>query len=680
VHDVDPQLDRAIMQATEPDPRNRPVSAAAVADMLRPVAPAAKRTRTAPWLAGAALIGVAAVAAALSSLFLTRGRVALTSQDTIVLADFDNTTGEPVFDRALKVALAVALEQSPFLKVFPDDRVRETLRLMQRAPDEPVVRSLARDVARRERLKALVSGSIGKLGANYVIALEAINAETGDVMALEQVEAPAQEEVLTALGAASARLRENLGESLASIEKFGVPLPQATTASLEALHAYALALDQGRVIPRVEAIPHLQRAIELDPDFALALALLSGVYANTGRSAEAPVLSRRAFELRDRVSERERFFISWRYYLDATQDRENALDLAEAWTTTYPREAFAFNALGIASAAFGQHGRAVEAFREAIRLDDRFVPPYGNMTGSLMSLNRFEEARASLQEAAKHGISFITIERMTFLLAFIENRQAEMARELDRVRSSADAMWASAWEARTAAFSGQFRTAHARYRAGVQAALRDRVPELAAQWTMEDAEAHAIAGECAETRREVPEGLALGRDNFTLERASRALALCGDGGAMSPLTAELVKRFPDATLTMRIQLPVANAALALAHGDAARALERLDPVAPYDNAPAAEFWPAYLRGQAHFLAKEGKEAAAQFQAIVDRRGQAPTSPLYPLAHLGLARALALAGSPDAARAAYERFFTLWAGVEAGVRPAAEARREYARLK
>jgi tetratricopeptide (TPR) repeat protein len=680
VPDVDPQLERVIMQAIEPDPRNRPASAAVMADNLRPVARASTRPRTGPWLAGAALMGAVAVAATLFSSFLTRGSSALTSQDTIVLADFVNTTGEPVFDRALKVALAVALEQSPFLKVFPDDRVRETLRLMQRAPDEPVVRSLARDVARRERLKALVSGSIGRLGANYVVALEAINAETGDVMAREQVEAPAKEEVLTALGAASARMREALGESLASIERFDVPLPQATTTSLEALHAYALALDQGRVIPRVEAIPHLQRAIELDPDFAIALALLSGVYASTGRSADAPALSRRAFELRDRVSERERFFISWRYSIDAAQAWDRALPLAEAWTMTYPREAFAFNALGIASAAFGQHGRAVDAFREAIRLDGRFVPPYGNMTGSLMSLNRFEEAKASLQEAAKHGISFITIQRMTYLLALIENQQADMARELDRVRNSPEAMWASTWEARTAAFSGQFRTAHDRYRASVQAALRDRFPELAAQWTMEDAETHAIAGECAETRREVAEGLELGRDNFTLERASRALALCGDGGAVSALTAELAKRFSAATLTSRIQLPVADAALSVARGDATRALEHLDPVKIYDHAPAAEFWPVYLRGQAHLQLKEGREAAAQFQAIVDHRGEAPTSPLYPLAHLGLARALALAGSTDAARAAYERFFALWSGADGAVRPMADARRDYARLK
>jgi hypothetical protein len=269
---------------------------------------------------------------------------------------------------------------------------------------------------------------------------------------------------------------------------------------------------------------------------------------------------------------------------------------------------------------------------------------------------------------------------MTFLLAFIENRQADMTRELDRVRSSAEAMWAATWEARAAAFSGQFRMAHARYRAGIQAAIRDRVPALAAQWTMEDAEAHAIAGECAETRREILDGLELGRDNFTLERAGRALAVCGDAAAMSRLTAELAERFPAATLTTRIQLPVAEAALALARGDADRTLERLDPVQPYDHAPAAEFWPAYLRGQAYLQLKHGKEAAAQFQAIVDHRGEAPASPLYALAHLGLARALTLAASPDAARAAYERFFTLWTGADAGIQPEADARREYARLK
>src|SRR4029079_18116684 len=243
----------------------------------------------------------------------------------------------------------------------PDPAVRDTLRLMQQAPDSPITRAMARDIARREQLKALVVGSIASLGNNYVISLEAADAETGDAMAREQVEVSSKEQVLTALGTATSSFREKLGESLSSVRRFDAPLPRATTPSLEALHAYALALDEGRVVPRVEAIPHLQRALELDPNFAMAHALLSGVYANTGRFTEAPRYAQRAIELRDRVNARERFFISWRYLVDSTQAWDQALDLAETWTRTYPREAFAFNSVGLASAALGQHDRAVEA-------------------------------------------------------------------------------------------------------------------------------------------------------------------------------------------------------------------------------------------------------------------------------------------------------------------------------
>ena len=290
------------------------------------------------WLAGAAVV-VGLVAAAAIFVWTRPAGAALTARDTIILADFLNTTGDPVFDSTLKVALAVALEQSPFLKVFPDERAREDLRLMQRSPSEGITRALARQIAQREQLKALVAGSIASLGRHYVVGLEAVNAESGDVMAREQVEVASKEEVLTSLGAAVSRLRRKLGESLASIQRYDVPLPQATTPSLEALQAYALALDQGRINnQQLEAIPHLKRAIELDPNFALALAQLSGTYANTWQSALAPEWSRKAFELRDRVSERERYFISWRYYRDATQAWDKALELARSWTAAYPRE------------------------------------------------------------------------------------------------------------------------------------------------------------------------------------------------------------------------------------------------------------------------------------------------------------------------------------------------------
>jgi Flp pilus assembly protein TadD len=671
--DVDPQLERAVCTAMAHDPEDRPASVRELSDLL--VAPATNRSRSVMWIGGAALVAVALIAAA--SFFYSPSGVKLTEQDTIILADFLNTTGEPVFDGALKVALAVALEQSPFLKVFPDNRVRETLRLMQRPPDTRLTPETAREVARREQLKALVSGSIARLGTHYVLAVEAINAATGEVLAREQVEVSAKEQVLASLGSITSQLRERLGESLALIERFDVPLAQATTGSLEALHAYSLALDQGRMVPRLEAVPHLQRAIELDPNFAMAQALLSGVYANNGRSAEAPALSRKAFELRDRVSERERFFISWRYYIDAEQAWDKALDLSVSWTRTYAREAFAFNSLGMASAAFGQHDQAVDAFQNAIKLDPRFVPPHGNLVGSLIALNRFDQAAALLEEAAAQGIDVSSGPRTAYLLAFLKGDEQAATREIEALRRT-HALSSSMLEARTSAFSGKTQAAHALYQRGVKSAVGEQLHEVAAQWTMEDAELHAIVGDCDQTRREVAGGLELNRDNYTLERAGRALALCGDNEA-SRLSDELRARFPNATLTARLQVPVIAAAQAVNRRDFARAIQLLDEVKPYDHAPAAEFWPSYLRGEAYLGLKNAASASGQFQSIVEHRGEAPTSPLYALAHVGAARAAAMSGDTVRARASYESFFALWKGTDVS-RLIDETRREYARLQ
>jgi predicted Ser/Thr protein kinase len=300
---VNPDLARAILKATARDPKDRPASALEMSEALRDVdtagtkVSASSHQRTRRWLAGAAIVA-ALIAAAAVFAWTRQARGTLTARDTILLADFVNTTGDPVFDSTLKVALAVALEQSPFLKVFPDDRAHEDLPLMQRSPNEAITRTIAREIAQREQLKALVAGSIASLGQHYVVALEAVNAQNGDVMAREQVEVNSKEEVLSSLGAAVSRLRRKLGESLASVQRYDVPLPQATTPSLDALQAYARALEGGRINDqRVETIPRLKRAIELDPNFALALAELSGTYANTWQSLLAPPWSRRAFEL-----------------------------------------------------------------------------------------------------------------------------------------------------------------------------------------------------------------------------------------------------------------------------------------------------------------------------------------------------------------------------------------------
>jgi tetratricopeptide (TPR) repeat protein len=679
VADVDRALERTILQALSDDPRKRPASAAIMAASLVAV-PRGRRWRAAAWLAAGGLAAAAAGLIVLAQSLLPHRAQALTEQDTIVLADFQNTTGEPVFDGALKVALAVALEQSPFLRIFPDDQSRETLRLMQRPPDERITPGVGREIAQRERLKALVAGSISALGSGYILVIEAIDATTGNVIARERIEAAAKEQVLTALGTATSRLRGRLGESLASLQRFDVPLPRATTASLEALNAYALALDQGRLLPRVEAIPHLKRALELDPEFAMAQALLSGVYANTGRRSEAPAHSRRAFELRDRVSERERFFISWRYYIDAVQAWDEALLLARAWTTTYPREAFAFNSLGLALAAFGDQAQAVEAYREAIRLDFRFVPPHGNMIGSLIALNRFSDARALLREAPQRRLTVVTERRMSYILAFVDGDAAAMAHELGLVRGTPEEMWASIWEARTEAYGGRVMRAHDLFRRGAEAARQRDLPALAAQWTAEDAQVHALARQCDAATREVGESLRLSRDNVTLEHAGRTLALCGAPGEAPRLTAELAREFPDATLTTRIQLPVTAAAVALRQGNAARALELLDAVRPYEHAPSAEFWPTYLRGHAYLELGDARSAQDQFRQILEHRGEAPASPLYPLARLGAARAAAASGDLAGARAAYEALLPVWGGADAGLEPVTRARSEYTQLQ
>lgn len=688
VTDVEPLLSNLIMQALSPDPSGRPASALEMGTRLsdidashttiRPAAfPLRGGLRPSWWLLGAGIAGVAAIAALAASFFVSPGSK-LSEQDTIVLADFENRTGETVFDGALKVALAVALEQSPFLKVFPDERARETLRLMERSPDERVTPSIAREIARREQLKALIAGSIGSLGRNYVITLEAVSAETGDVMAREQSEASSKEEVLTALGAATTRLREKLGESLVSVQKFDAPLPRATTPSLEALHAYSLALYEGREVPRLESIPHLKRAIELDPTFAMAHAQLSAVYANTGQSALAPAFSRTAFELRDRVSERERFFISWRYYRDAIQAWDKAIELARSWTAAYPREAFAFNSYASALLRFGRFEESVDPYREAIRLDPKFIPAYSNLAAAYLALDRVAEARAILQEATDRNLEFVGARRLSYLLAFVEGDGAMMERELKASVGLGETNAAFGWQADTLAFAGRMSAAHEQFRRGVQMALQGEFREVAAQLSVKDAETHAIVGQCEPARTEMADGLQLSRDNLTLERASRALALCGASREANTLTAELARRFPEATLTIDLALPITAAANAIRAGDPARGVEILEQVRRFDRAPSAEFWPAYLRGQAYLELKDAQAAAVEFRSIIRHRGEVPASALYPLAQLGLARALRLSGDATSGQA-YEDFFAKWRDADADLAALKAARLEYSQL-
>jgi tetratricopeptide (TPR) repeat protein len=676
---VDRRLERAIMRALSPDAQDRPASAAEMAALLAPASAAPARSRGRWWLVGAAAAAVVVTLLLISPLGLRRTAHRLTEQDTVLLTDFMNATGEAVFDGTLKVALAVALEQSPFIRVFPDDRVRDALRLMNRSPDERITRTIGRELAQRERLKALLSGSIASLGRNYVIAVEAINAQTGDVMAREQVEVPQKEQVLASLGQAAARLRKTLGESLASVQRYDVSLPRATTSSLEALHSYALALDQDRLVARAGAIPHIKRAIELDPDFALAHALLSGVYANSHRSTLAPEYARRAFDLRDRVSERERFFIAWRYHHDATQNWDPLLALAREWTATYPRETFAFNSLAAVFNALGRHEQAVEPLQTAIRLDPSFAVPVENLAVTDLALNRWNEAKDAVRRAGVLRPDLLSLRRLGYLLAFVDGDPRAMDRELEAARRLSDSVGASDWEPRLSAFSGRLRIAHDQFRSAVHAGTQAELAESAASWSAADAEAHAVVGQCDEARKDAEEAIGMSRDNFTLERAARSLALCGESAGAAKLVAELTDRFPDATLTRKVQLPVAAAALALHARQPARALTLLEPVRAYDFARGAEFWPSYLRGRAYLDSNRGVDAAREFDAILTHRGETPDSVLYPLAHLGTARAAVLTADIAKARAEYDSFLRIWQSADADLRLLQDARAERARL-
>ncbi len=680
VPDIDPRLERVILQALESDPADRPPSAAAMlAALPSSLAPTDRRPVSTRWFiaaAAAALVAVATVIWALLAPATSRG---LTQQDAIVIADFTNTTGEPVFDGALKVALAVALEQSPFLKVFPDSRMRDTLRLMGRPPGNPIDRSVAREIAQREQLKALLAGSIAPLGSHFVLTLEAVNAGTGDVMAREQAEATTREDVLTALGSAASRLREKLGESLASIKQFDVPLARATTSSLEALHAYSLALDNGTINLRLEAIPHLKRALELDPDFALALALLAGTYANTGQTSLAPEFAKRAFDLRDRVSERERFFISFRFYRDATQNWTDALELSRTWTVTYPREAFAFNSLATSLIRFGQYEAALAPLRQAMVLEPTFEPPYSNLAGALISLNRFDEAAEALQRAAALPARSFTFRRMSYLLGLLRGDTAAMNRMLEASIGMGQTNAAHGWQAHTFAFTGAVRAAHEQFRRGIQMASQNGFTEVAGQLAVEDAEVHALMGQCDTALDEISGGLVLSRDNYTLERASRSLAFCGRDGEAVALLRELAARYPDATLTHRVIVPLTDAVVAFQRGDPTRTLEQLEPLRAYDRTAKAEFWTEYLRGMSFLQLRDGRSAAEPFRSIIAHRGESPNAPLYPLAYLGLARALAMTGDVAGARQQYLDFLRLWNDADPDLEPLKAARQEVARL-
>jgi eukaryotic-like serine/threonine-protein kinase len=610
--------------------------------------------------------------------FRSRSAALLTQRDTIVLADFANTTGETVFDDTLKQALRVQLEQSPFLNVLSDQKVDEQLRLMGRPKDQRLTQDVAREVCQRTGSKALLEGSVSSLGSHYAIGLNALNCHTGDALGSEQIEADSREHVLKALGESVTKMREKLGESLASVQKYDAPVEQATTPSLEALQAYSLGIKSKYTKGDEASIPPLKRAIELDPNFAMAYARLGVAYNNLSQAGLASDYVKKAYELRERVTERERFYIDSFYYQFGSGDLEKAVQVYELWKQTYPRDVQPYRSLGIVHSSLGQYDKTLEEQREALRLEPGDATNYADMALDYLFLNRVDEAKQVLQQAQTLKLENENLLTDAYSLAFFRGDAGEM----ERVVASAagkpgaeDALLGT--HSDTQAYYGRLGKARELARRAEETARHNGDPETAAGYRVEAAVWEAEMGNLAQAQQDVAAALALASSRDVETSATLALARAGDVGRAQAMADDLQKRFPMNTLTNRYWLPTIRAAVELKRGNAARALELLQTTSPYEL--GLNLYPVYVRGQAYLLAHNGTAAAAEFQRLLDHRSIVLNFPLGALAQLQLGRAYAMAGDSTKARSAYQDFFALWKDADPDIPILKEGKAEYAKL-
>jgi serine/threonine protein kinase/Flp pilus assembly protein TadD len=602
----------------------------------------------------------------------------LTERDTIVLADFINSTGDPVFDGTLKQALAAQLEQSPFLNIFSDQRVRETLRFMNRSADEHVTKEIAREICQRQGLKAFLSGTISPLGGNYVITLDATNAQTGDTIAIEQAEASGKEQVISALGTAATKMREHLGESLSSIQKYDAPIYEATTSSLDALKFFSMGVEQQLKGKYPEAIPFFKRATEIDANFARAYAAMSSMYYNTRQYDLAAEASRKAYELRERVGEYEKLVITQVYYDNTTGELDKYLQTLELWKRTYPRDSAPHNNLAVKYTELGQFEKGLEEAREAIRLNPNSASGHSTLASCFVGLNRFDEAKEIIHRAFAQKLENTRMHQNLYRMAFVQGDAAAMKQEIDWATGKPEEYAAQTWQADAAAFAGQLQKAQEFSQRAFDLAQQRNLNEVAAQLSAGAALRDAQFGKCEKVKQQNTQALSLSHDRVTLSLSANAYAICGDAGQTNSITDELSKRFPTDTLVNQQRIPLIQAHLALSNGNSTQALQLLE--AARTNGSYLLFPIAYLRGQAYLNDKKGAEAAAQFQEIVNHRGWSPLSYFYPFAQLGLARAAVLQDDTATARKAYQDFLAIWKDADPELPLLLQARKEYEQLK
>src|SRR6202140_2497680 len=638
-----------------------------------------KKSWTIPAVAAALLIA-ALIGGGL--FFRSRRASALTEKDTVVLADFVNTTGDPVFDGTLKQALAVQLEQSPFLNILPESRTRKALGFMGRQSGERITSDVAREIGLREGAKAVLSGSIASLGNSYVITLSAVNAQSGDSLAREQVEAPSKEQVLKALAHGASSLRSKLGESLGSVKEFAKPLEQATTSSLEALQAFSLGQAEHQGLHDDHAIPHLKRAVELDPNFAMAYGTLGVSYNNTGAQTLGAEAMHKAFDLRDRASEREKLYISAHYY-EYSGEIEKAADTYEQWKQAYPRDNVPFDNLALLYAAIGQADKSLANSLQAKQVDSQDVYAYQNVAGAFVALGRYDEARAINEQAVAQKTDSFSTKLINYQLAFIRGDQAAMQRVVDSGAGTFDETVLASFTCNVKYFEGRVNQGREVCATAVKK-LEPQSKEFAANVRTTEGALEAEFGNQEEARRQTQTALAMTDFRGIRSQAALTLARLGDTVRAEKLMGDLAKEYPSDTPLNKGGLALVRATVELQRKRPAEAVNALESARAYELGAgpmaALDYWALYLRAGAYSDLHDYAKALAEYQKIADHRGMNPTSALYVLARLGAGRAYALQGDNAKARAAYQDFFASWKDADPDVPLLKQAKAEYEKLK
>ena len=649
-------------------------------------APSARRRRT---TIGAAV--AAAVTLGAAAYFYAHRAAALTDKDTIVLADFRNTTDDEVFDETLRQGLSVQLEQSPFLSLISDERIRRTLGLMGRSPDAPLTGDVAREVCERTGSVAVLEGSIAALGTEYVLGLRASHCRTGNVLAEDQVQAARKEEVLKALSQIAKTFRTRVGESLATVEKHSAALEEATTASLEALKAYSAGIKVHETGNYAAALPLFKRAAELDPQFAMAFVRLGRVYSGLFEVTLSAESTARAYELRHRASDRERFFISADYDRQVTGNLERQLQTLTLWAQTYPRDSLVHGLLtGFATQGTGRYELCLEEAPKSIALDpSNLIFPYLNVVACNLYLERIDEAERAWQRAATLNSTFQDVPVFGYYLAFLKADRAGMDRQAAVARSRPGGEESiSHIEALVLARVGRLEAAATMARRAVDVGARAGRREGVALYEAAPGVWNAFFGETTAARQHAAAALQRSRGRDAQYAAAVALALAGDMTQAQPLAADLEKRYPEDTSVQSNYLPTLRALFSLHAGQPSQAIEQLQTARSYEFAdPAINFrawfgalYPVYVRGEAYLAAHRPADAAVEFQKILNHRGLLLADPMGARARLQLGRAFALAGDAAKAKAAYQDFLTLWKDADPDIPMLRQAKAEYGKLQ